>query len=351
MRLHPSSEQLRTYLGICLSLLAACGSPAGPVEARDACVDAQALRSQIPGGSGFLSEAQEADIAAHVVPGGFGGLHQNYAAGTLIIHLTDLTKRVEAESTLRYILTCGAVYPGWVGTRIAPASITSVQGQFTATELMGWAQSLSGLRSNPGVFGVVIDPEINRIWIGLDQAAARVEIEQAVAGASVPLAAVTIESPPPSAPQAAFQILTSPVAFGETDGVYSFHLSVQYRNPTADNRYPDWCVEVFSNPLFAYFLYSVERWEGGAWSRVFDPFCELVALAPREVVPGEQVTDSVPVTAVHRVNAQPVWRKWRVVGTYRLVGRVYRVRTQTPPFVADEAPVEERVSAPFRLIR
>ncbi|MCC7132354.1 MAG: hypothetical protein IT352_06910 [Gemmatimonadales bacterium] len=339
-------------VAVAAMLIAGCDAqdPAGP---EDPCDAAMAIR---PSGS-FLGSAAESDIAARVIPGGFGGMYHQadgdrFAAG-LIVRLKDMSKATQAGAALRRLLSCGGAFPGWNDVIVSPSEIHAQEAQFTATELYEATRALEPLRSDPDVWGIEFDPEANRVWIGILQAAASVRIEAAVTGLGVAAEKVLIEPPPPAGGVESFAVKDEEVSTsaepGAPLGVMFFSLRVSYTNLQGAVRYPDWCVSPDPEVLTPFFLFAIERWERGTWRVAYHPICTAVLLEPRTIQPGQVVTDSVPVPAVRRLGAAPIWRTPRVSGTYRFVGTVYRSRTVTPPFVADPAAANERVSAPFRV--
>src|SRR5262245_6643043 len=88
-------------------LSVSCGASTGPVL--DPCQTARDIRS----GPSFLSVAEEADILARVIPGGFGSLFQDFGySNDLVIYLKDPSKKNSAEPALLQVLNCNAAYPG-----------------------------------------------------------------------------------------------------------------------------------------------------------------------------------------------------------------------------------------------
>jgi hypothetical protein len=130
------------------------------------------------------------------------------------------------------------------------------------------------------------------------------------------------------------------------NGVFLAEARVKYTNHFSETRYPDYCV--ISNGTRFSFLYRIEKWDGQAWRRVHDPVCSAIALAPRPVLPGQSLTDTIPFVGVRRLRAAPLWATARISGYYRLVGTVYLSTTPNPPFLANPAP-EPQVSTPFRI--
>jgi hypothetical protein len=321
---------------------------------RDPCGAAQAIRPS----AAFLTVAEEGDIAARVLPGGFGGIFLDIGSSgsiQLVAYFRDVSLAAEARRDLRDLLACGGAYPGWA-SQLLQGSIENIavrQGLYTGSELLSYLRALGQLTTDPDVWAVELDPETNRVWIGLLGGSGIVRIQQAVTAKAVPLGATVIEAPPTVTNTEPFEVLNSPVSTtGESDpfGTLFFSLRVRYSNRQASPRYPDWCVDPDLDLFTAYFLHIIEKWDGAQWKEVRRPLCNLVLLAPRSVNPGETATDSVPVAASRRLNTRPYWQTARITGTYRFVGKVYMSMTTTPPFVAELAPPEEQVSAPFRLI-
>ena len=330
-----------------MSLVASgCGAAPGPPDPPDdPCAAARAIRS----GPQFLSVAEEADIAARVIPGGFGGLYQDLESQRLVVTLKDPTKSGPAAIALRALLYCGGAYPGWANELVTPAVMGFRSAQYNGTELLSYLRALQPVRGDPGVWALEVDPELNRIWIGLDNAAELPRIRQMVSDRGVPLAAVALETPPPTTGAEPFAVLENPVLTeaGPTLGVFGLIFHVRYTNPFPERRFLERCPEPGS--FHTSVRYFIEKWDGTNWQLVFDPFCELVALRPTRVDPLQAHTDSVDNAGVRRLNATPIWRTARVTGTYRLVGSVYLAETAGPPFVANPASEIERRSSPFRI--
>lgn len=334
------------------------GCNGNPVEPHvDPCEAARAIRSSPT----FLTVAEEGDIAARVLPGGFGGLYQEFGGnsnGILVAYFNDLSVSGEAKTDLRKVLLCGGAYPGWAGVLLSTDldAIAIRQGLYTGSELLSYLRALEPLKNDAGVWAIELDPEANRVWIGLTTGSALTRIQESIAARSVPAGAVLIEVPPPTTSAEQFQVLDSPaVTVDEGDpGVLFFSLRVRFTNRQTSPRYPDWCVDPDPNSLTTYFLHTIQQWNGTQWKEVKAPLCNAILLPPRFVGPGESVTDSVPVVGVRRLNAIPHWLTARITGTYRFVGKVFRSTIPNPqggpPLVTDLAAPEEQVSAPFRLI-
>jgi hypothetical protein len=267
-----------------------------------------------------------------------------------VIYLKDSSKKNSAEQALLQILNCNAVYPGWLGHLIKTDVIDVRQGSYSATELLSYSHSLGQLRNDPDVWGIEVDPEADKVWIGLRAAAALSRIQQAVTTAGVPIGAVSIESPPPVTGSEPFTVLETdvPTIAHQTDnGVFLAAVHLRYTNHFGETRYPDNCITVDGSQVS--FLYRIEKWDGQAWRKVHDPICLSIALAPRPIAPGESRTDSVPFVGVRRLMAVPVWRVARITGTYRFVGTVYLSTTPLPPYLSNPAP-EAQNSTPFRIV-
>jgi hypothetical protein len=327
--------------------MASCAAGSGPVEeTTDACAKALAIR----GWPDFLGVAREADVAAQVVPGGFGSLWQDFLAGQLVVYLEDPGKAAEASTTLKIVLRCGGAYPGWADTLVNLSIMTFREGQYTGTELLSYLQALESLHDDPSVWALEVDPERNRIWVGLREASDKARIETAVASAGVPLAAVLIETPPPTTGSEWLTVRDATVAApaGRSPGTLEGTLAVQFTNHAPADRQLAQCLLPGAADL--HLCYHLEQWDGSAWKRVFSPIYVAIAARPRTVAPAESVADAGSVVASRRLNMVPEWGTARITGTYRLIGRVYLNQIASPPYVADAAPEAERVSAPFRLL-
>lgn len=301
--------------------------------------------------------AEEADVAARVLPGGFGGLYERFpgngTSGTLVVYLEDLGKQDEVAVALPQLLQCGGAYPGWLGSLVSTLDMEFRHGRYTGSEILTYLRAVEPLRDDPDVWGVANDPETNRVWVGLRTGAAVGRLQQALASLSVPLDVVTLEAPPPTTGTEPFAVLTSPVTPDPgllPLGGFGFWFRVRYTNSQAEPRYPDWCVGGDPDTPIAYFAHTLQQWHGATWRTIFTPTCVAVLLAPREVAPGETATDSVPSAAARRLDARPVWDTPRITGTYRFVGQVYTTLTATPPYIVNLAPLDEQVSAPFRVV-
>lgn len=332
------------------------GCAKGPTEpGPDPCETAQSLRTS----AGFMTVAEEADIAARSIPGGFGGLYQELGAssnGFMVAFYKDTSFTDEKKTTLRRVLLCQGAYPGWAG-RFLTTELFQIAvriGQYTATELLTYLNRLEPLTRDPSVWALEVDPEKNRVWIGLAENSQRARIEQLVSTQAVPLEAVIIEGPPPTSGSEQFEPLmemVETVSSIEDLGTFGFAIKFRFTNRQNSLRYPDWCVDPDPDHFTAYFAYVLEKWDGTQWRFVKGTPCVSILLPPRTVTPGESVTDSIPVAAARRLNAFPAWLTARITGTYRLVGRVYTSTTPDPgAHVTDPAPAEEQVSKPFRIV-
>lgn len=339
-----------------LGAVGCSGSTVEPVPDPDPCEVARSIRNS----PGFLTVAEEADIAAQALPGGFGGLYQDIGNSprTVVAFFKDVSAPGELVADLRKLLLCGGAYPGWAGQLLRTDfdAITIRQGQYTGTELLSYLRALEPLRSDPDVWAMEIDPQINRLWIGLTISSSSNRIQQAVLAHSVPSGAVLLEAPPPTTGTEQFEILNSPVEAIDAGafGVLFFPLQVRFTNRQASTRYPDWCIDQDQQTFTKYFGHTIQQWDGTQWKEVKSPVCVLVLIAPRAIGPGQSATDSVPVVGSRRLNGIPWWRTARTTGTYRFVGKIYRSTTPNPAggpdFVSDLAPMEEQVSAAFRVV-
>ncbi len=252
---------------------------------------------------------------------------------------------------LRALLNCGGAYPGWADELVTPNLMGFRGAQYTGTEILSYLRALEAVRADPGVWAFEVDPELNRIWIGLRNESELVRIQQMITDRAVPLAAIVLEPPPPATGTEPFGVLeAAPIltVAGPALGVFGLVFHVRYTNPFPERRFLARCPEVFSpHTTVRYFL---EKWDGARWQLAFAPFCELTAVRPTVVDPGQAHTDSADAVGVRRLKASPIWRTARITGTYRLVGAVYLSETATPPYTADPAPEAERRSAPFRIL-
>jgi hypothetical protein len=345
---------IRHYSIHCV-MIAACGGGTTNPGNTDLCATARQIRATIPGGaSGFLTPEQEADITARTIPGGFGGMFRDISRNELVVFLKDPSQQAGADEGLRKVLACGAVYPGWLNVIVSLQTVVYRSAQYTATQLLAYLSAVQALRTDPDVWAIEEDPSLNKIWIGVRSGAAQPRIQQLLAAASVPTGAVVLEVPPPTSGTEPFTILESVVATGELTqlpGVFEFRMHVRYVNQSGGTRYPGRCVSPDPMTFYTLFEYVLTRWDGNAWVLAHEPICEAVAVQPQPVQPGQQETDSIPGIGSHRVNTQPFWLPWRVTGNYRFEGLVYRSTTPNPPFLTDLVALEERVSAPFRVVR
>lgn len=337
-------------LAISAVILGACSN--GTVEpSLDPCEVAHALRVTPE----FTTVTAEADIAARALPGGFGGLYQELGPssnGYMVAFFEDTAFGETRKADLRKLLSCGGAFPGWAGRFLTTElfQIQIRQAQYTASELLTYLHQLDPLKSDASVWGLELDPEQNRIWIGIEDDGQRTRIEQLAAQQGVPNAALAIEGPPPTTGTEQFESLsrlveTDPSA--EDPGTFGFWLEMRFTNRQDSVRYPQWCVDFDTR----YFRYTLEKWDGTRWRLVKATLCASILVPPRIVAPGESLTDSIPVAGARRLNAFPGWLTARITGTYRFVGQVYR-NTMTGPggeVLTDPAATEEQVSKPFRV--
>jgi len=346
------SGSIVAKLHVILLGVVACSSETVEPEP-DPCDMAQSIRAT----SAFTTVAEEADIAARALPGGFGGLYQEFGAssdGIMVAFFKDTSFPAIRKADLRKLLLCRGAYPEWSGVFLTTdlSQIEIRQGQYTGTELLEYLGQLESLKNDASVWGIEVDPEQNKVWIGLEDAAQRGRIEQLAAAQGVPSGALAIEGPPPVTGSEQFESL-SPLI--ETDlieefpGAFGFFLMVRFTNRQASVRYPEWCADGGAR----FFRYTLQKWNGTEWKMVKATVCDLIFFPPRPVGPGESVTDSIPVAAGRRLHAFPPWLSARITGTYRLVGAVYTDTTSGPAgltVVTNPAPLEEQVSVPFRVL-
>lgn len=330
-----------------LLLLFGCGSPAGPVdENKDPCDVAREIRPS----SDFLTVPQEADIVARISPGGFGSLFQDFGnTNRLVIHLQQMVKSDSAVTVIRRLLTCGGAYPGWSNQLVDVSNPLFQAGQYTASQLLAYRSTLQPLQNDPAVWAIEIDPETNKVWIGLRSGTESSRIGQAVTTQGVPMEAVEIEAPPLVSGSEPFQVLDSvivPTPHSTDNGVFLAEARVTYTNRFSETRYPDNCTTIDGSRVS--FLYRIERWDGQTWRNIYDPICRSVALLPRPIEPGQSRTDTIPFVGVRRLRSVPLWRTARITGYYRFVGTVFLSTTPNPPFLANPAP-EAQNSTPFRI--
>jgi len=335
-----------------LLALVACSSETVAPQP-DPCEVAASLRSN----PAFTTVAEEADIAARSLPGGFGGLYQEFGAssdGFMVAFFKDTSSAATRKADLRKLLLCRGAYPGWTGVFLTTelSQIEIRQGQYTGTELLEYLGRLESLKGDASVWGIEVDPEQNRVWIGLEDPAQRGRIEQLAAAQGVPSGALAIEGPPPVTGSEQFESLSPLIATDpapELPGVFGFALKVRFTNRQASVRYPEWCAD----QGLRYFRYTLQKWNGMEWKLVKATVCALILFPPRPVGPGESVTDSIPVTATRRLHTFPPWLSARITGTYRFVGAVYMDTTSGPggfTVVTNLAPLEEQVSVPFKIL-
>lgn len=345
----PTLHSMRARVLALSAVVAACaGGPAGPFVEQDVCEAAQALRRT----PDFTTVAEEADVAARVLPGGFGGLYQDIGHGLVAYFKGPVDFSVKQE--LVKLLQCGGAYPGWAGVLVATdaAAVTVLQGRYSAIELLSWLRALEPLKADPVVWGLEVDQEANRIWLGITDADQLGRIQQAVAARPIAFAAVQIEVPPPTTGLEQFEILDPLLtpSNAPAQGTFSFQPRVRFTNRQSSTRYPDWCGGV----EWSFFLGTIEKWYGAGWRPVSGFVCTAILLPPRAVQPGESVTDVIPVVGVRRLSGGPAWLTARITGTYRFVGRVYAATMANPaggtPLLTDLAPQQEQISTPFRLI-
>ncbi len=298
----------------------------------------------------FLTVPEEADILARISPGGFGSLFQDFGPGSLVVYLQNLAKSDSAKLVIRRLLNCGGAYPGWSNQLVDPNSIQVRQGNYTGSQLLGYLRALDQLKNDPAVWAIEIDPEINKIWIGLRSSSELARISLGVTSAGVPNGAAQIEIPPSATGLEPFHVLDSTVATVvkvNANGVFLAEARVTYTNHFSETRYPDYCVTIDGSRVS--FQYRIEEWDGQNWRTIHNPICLAIGLPPDPIQPGESRTDTIPFGGVRRLNAQPLWRTARITGYYRFVGKVYLSVIPNTPFLTDPAP-EAQISTPFRIL-
>jgi hypothetical protein len=231
-------------------------------------------------------------------------------------------------------------------------SIEVRKGQYSATQLLTYLRALESIRSDPDVWAIEQDTELNRIWLGLQTPLAKVRIQAAIAQLHVPADAVSIEDAPDANGGEAFEVLEGTVhtyaSSSAPAGLFNLDMHVRFTNRYQEMRYPYPCELPLSAYLF--FEFRLSRWNGSDWVHVFTPVCDLNQHDPQPVASAAEQTDSIPVAASRRLNTIPVWLTTRVTGTYRFEGVVFLSTIPSPPFVANLAPLDQRVSAPFRIL-
>jgi len=328
-----------------------CGSPAGPVDQPgDPCDVARETRPQPE----FLTVPEEADIVARISPGGFGSLFQDFGPGSLIVYLQNLAKSDSARFVIRRLLNCGGAYPGWANQLIDPNSIQFREGKYTGSQLLSYLSALDQLKNDPAVWAMEVDPETNKIWIGLRSSGEIARVNLAVTAAGVPNDAVQIEVPPSATGFEPFQVLDSTVTTVlkvstkvSAYGVFLADARVAYTNHFSETRYPDYCVTVDGSRVS--FQYRIEKWDGQNWRNIHNPICLAIGLEPDPIQPGESRTDTIPFVGVRRLNAQPLWLTARITGYYRFVGKVYLSAIPGTRSLTNPAP-EAQISTPFRIL-
>lgn len=342
----PQAACLFRALG-CL-LMAGCaaqGTSVGPTSRCDAAKEVRAVLYPL----GTSTDAEEADVASRVLPGGFGGLHMDIERSILRVSLTDPSMVAEVGPALDSLLNCGAAYPGRVGTAISLTPKEFVAGRFTGQQLQDWFRRLQP-EVAAHAWAFEIDPIQTLLWIGVNGPADSAVVAETSARLGIPRTGLQIETPPSDSAAGAFRLADRGLVTQAVAGV-GFYISPRliHGNQLPHPVYQDRCA-VGGQPGRTEPFARLERWEGSSWRVVYRPFCVAVLLLnPIVVQPGGVREDTVGITHVTRLNSRPTWDVIRVAGTYRLVVPLFRSAVGSPPVLQDPLPDSVGRSETFRL--
>ena len=349
----PASRTLRVDrrrrgpIALALAASLGCSSTTPDPPALSRCDAVRQLRTTLYP-AGVLTDADEADVASRVVPGGFGGLFMDFRRSVLTVALVDLAQQGRAAATIDSLITCGAIYPGRLGTSLAINNKEFRQVRHTAQELRSW---LGLVRSRaPGrTWALEIDPIANHVWAGTLGLAASDTIGRLADSLRIPETGLVIEAPPADSAAGAFRVAARDIVVTTVADIgFYFSPVIWHLNEGFSRVFQDRCPipgqRGRSEPLV-----RLEKWEPAGWRVVYRPICNAVIINPVSVGPGESRTDTVSVTAVTRLNSEPVWNNVRVAGTYRFVVPLFQAAVGVPPQLVDPLPDSSGRSQTFRL--
>lgn len=339
------------HAGILLCGLGGCAANGPSPVPPSLCDEAARVRRELfPFGT--KTTADEAAIAAEVLPGGFAALYQDLVRGVLVVGLVNIGESADALKALTELLQCYAIYPGWLGTRLSLGVVDVRRADFRGDSLWTWAARVQGLGPSSGIWSTEVDPLMNRIWIGVDDMDLVNEIRDRIDAAAVPLGAVVIEPPPlPDLPPGPLRVLASIILVEDRPSFgWAFDVPLEHANTEAFPVYQDRCVIPGTQPLRSEPQYRLEKWDGTRWRTIFRPVCEAILVKPPVSVPAAGARrDTANVLATYRLQAQPVWDNSRIAGYYRLVVPLFRSAGGEPPLLMDPFPDEYGRTPYFRL--
>jgi hypothetical protein len=114
---------------------------------------------------------------------GFGGMFVD-ADGRLAVYMLD---------TARQTSTRAAIESVFGSDRVPAAGIRALQGQYSISQLTGWAELAGRLLALPGVTIVDMDERRNRVVVGIDGDDRRRTVSRELSSLRVPPNAVLIE--------------------------------------------------------------------------------------------------------------------------------------------------------------
>ena len=350
----PASRTLRVdrrrrgLIALALAASLGCSSTTPDPPALSRCDAVRQLRTTLYP-AGVRTDADEADVASRVVPGGFGGLFMDIRRSVLTVTLVDIAQQGRAAATIDSLITCGAIYPGRLGTSLAINNKEFRPVRHTAQELRSW---LGLVRSRaPGrTWALEIDPIANHVWAGTLGLAARDTIGRLADSLRIPETGLVIEAPPADSAAGAFRVATRDIVVTTVADIgFYFSPVIWHLNEGFSRVFQDRC-PIPGQPGRSEPLVRLEKWEPAGWRVVYRPICNAVILLnPVSVGPGESRTDTVSVTAVTRLNSEPVWDNVRVAGTYRFVVPLFQAAIGVPPQLVDPLPDSAGRSQTFRL--
>lgn len=322
--------------------------PDPPPPTLSRCDVVRQLRTSLyPGG--VLTDAEEADVASRVVPGGFGGLFMDIQQSVLIVALVDISQQGPAAATLDTLIACGAVYPGRLGTTLAIGNKEFRPVTHTAQELRVWLGQVRD-RATGRIWALEIDPIANHVWVGVSGQSDGEEVLRVADSLRIPRTGLRVEAPPTDSVAGAFRLAIRDIVVTRVPELGYYFLPVLTQlNDGLSAVFQDRC-SISGQPGRSEPLVRLEKWEEGGWRVVFRPICVAVLLLnPISVPPGGSRVDTVSITAVTRLNSRPVWNNVRIAGTYRLVVPLFRSSVGFPPQLADPLPDSAGRSQTFRL--
>lgn len=119
---------------------------------------------------------------------GFGGLYRDTTSGKIVAFLIDTNQAPTLRAAVAEVDT---LFPD-AATRLAvgAGSIEVRRGTYAFSELVAWQQRIAALNDMPGFVSVDADEGWNRVTVGLETSASRIQFSAVAEAAGIPSAAI-----------------------------------------------------------------------------------------------------------------------------------------------------------------